>query len=289
MEFEEGIRTDISHEDYLSIPALSSSALKIVHEKSLLHYDYSRRHPRPPTDAMAMGTALHMMILEPDRARTDVLCVPAEAPNRPTRIQLNAKKPSPATLEAIDWWRAWNERTAGKTVLSPDHYAQAEGMAEAVRNHPSFDDLFTGGSSEVSLQWTDETYGMPCKCRFDYLTRDGWATDLKSCADASPGGFARASASFLYHFQDAHYRAGFEAMQGEPLKCFLFVAVESEPPHAVGVYMMPENALNFARDRIDAIKARLREAQATNVWPGYSPNVQQLVYPKWATQLATPY
>lgn len=286
--FEEGIRTDLPHEAYLSIPALSSSALKVIHEQSLMHYDYRRRNPKPPTPNMILGTALHMRVLEPDRAKVEILTVPGDAPKKATKAQINAKSPSAAVIESMDWWAAWERQAEGKVVLDASQAEIVDGMVEAVTNHPRFDELFGGGQAEVSLQWADAGHDMPCKCRFDYLTPDGFGSDLKSCADASPDGFARASAGFLYHFQAAHYATGYEALQGEPLRGFVFVAVESEPPHGVGIYVMPENAIRFALDRIATLKARLKEAQATNRYPGYSTNVQRLVIPKWATQLAIP-
>lgn len=287
--FVPGIRTDLAHDAYLSVEALSSSALKLIHQRSLLHWRYLRDNPTDDgTISKDMGTALHMGVLEPERVAGEIAVLPEDAPKRPSVTQLRAKKPSPATIDAIAWWQDWNQRTADKLILTPTQERQVAGMIEAVRKHPRFEDLFTGGHPEVAFQWRDARLDLPCKAKFDYLTDDGFATDLKSCRDASPLGFARAVTTYLYHFQQAHYNTGHEHLRDASLRGFVFVAVEPDPPHAVGIYVLPSNAIQFATAMIENAMVKYADAQRRNWWPGYSERIQQVVLPRWATSIITP-
>ena len=43
--------------------------------------------------------------------------VPADAPKRPTKTQLNAKKPSPETLAQIDWWEEFERGDGAREIV----------------------------------------------------------------------------------------------------------------------------------------------------------------------------
>lgn len=286
--FTPGTRTDISHEDYLAIDAFSASGSKRILQ-SPMHYAYDRSHPSDPTASQAMGTALHMAILEPMRFASDVIVKPEDAPKRPTATQINAKKPSDAAISAIDFWADFDRRAEGKLLLSGDQAEAVAGMVESVRQHPIHDAMFCDGRAELTMQWVDAKLGIPCKARFDYLRDDGIALDLKSCTNASAEEFVRSVARFKYHYQEAHYRNGYEHLCGESLRAFLFVAVENTPPHACAVYVIESNAVRFAIDRVDEAMQLYAEARRTGEWRGYPQEVTPLTLPRWAISIPSPY
>ena len=63
-DLTEGWRPDLPIEEYLAIPAMSSSGLQQF-RRSPAHYHWSRANPVAETDAMRFGTAVHTAILEP--------------------------------------------------------------------------------------------------------------------------------------------------------------------------------------------------------------------------------
>jgi exodeoxyribonuclease VIII len=287
--FTPGIRQDLSNSDYHAIEALSATGIKNLLQ-SPAHYRYRFQNPdESATAAKTMGTALHMGILEPDRFDSGaVIALPEDAPKRPTIAQWNAAKPSPASVAAMAWWTEFNQQATGKIVLSATQAAIVTGMVASVRRHPLYDDLFSGGAGEVSYQWNDARIGIPCRCRFDYLKESGLALDVKTTRDASPDGFARATAAYGYHLQEAHYRNGYEHLHARSLDGFLFMAVENEAPFGSAIYVQQPNAINFALDRVEAAMLLYAQARNSGFWRGYQESIQPVVLPRWATSLVTP-
>lgn len=285
--FEPGIRTDLEHADYLKVEALSASGIKLMLQ-SPAHYRFDKDHPAETTDAMLMGSAVHMAILEPERFATSVIVVPEDAPKRPTSAQWGAAKPSPSSLAAMQWWTDFNAEAAGKLVLTTEQGAKVEGMANAVRRHPIHDEMMGSGHSEVSFFWRDARLDIPCKARFDRLNDSAFAFDVKSCQDASPEGFARTVAAFRYHVQAAWYNTGHEHLRNESLRAFLFIAVESAAPHGCAVYVLEPNAIMFGASRCEEAMLLYKQARDTGYWRSYSERINPIVLPRWATSIAAP-
>lgn len=275
---------DMPAELYFSIESLSQSGAKVLRQ-SPMHYLFERTHRKPPSDAMLFGTSVHDGVLEPDTYGARVAAVPDDAPKRPTSAQLNAKKPSPETVAAIAYWQELDAASAGKIVLSAKDYARSRACIEAVRSHPSARRLLDGGDVELSLFWQDRQYGVPCKARWDCANRGG-IVDVKTTTDASPEAFGKSIANFEYHAQGAHYISGAEHVLNESPKFFAFIAVESEPPHAVACYYLDSDAILAGQHLMAIALERYAEARATGQWKGYPLTIDRIQLPRWALRFA---
>lgn len=278
--FEPGLFRDMPAELYHEVEAMSASGEKKM-LKSPQHYKLMRDTPNEPTAAMEFGTAVHCGVLEPDSFAQRVICPPRDAPRKPTSAQINAKKPSPESLDAIAYWQAFNRECIGKIVLSAEDHARALACIAAVRAHPAAMALLDGGERELSLFWNDGRYGVPCKCRDDIFSHGG-VTDLKTCQDASPDGFGRQIASLQYHLAAAHYISGHEHVIGESPRFYCFIAVESEPPHAVATYALGGASVLAGKHLADIALGRYAEALQRGEWPGYPSTIEVLDVPRWA-------
>lgn len=278
--FEPGIFYGMPGATYHGIEAMSASGAKKI-LRSPLHYKLMRDQPNEPTEAMQFGTVVHAGVLEPDTLDRVVCCAPINAPRRPTAAQINAKKPSPETLDAIAFWQEFNRASIGKVVLSADDHRRALACITAVRAHPGAAKLLDSGERELSLFWTDARYGVPCKCRDDIFSHGG-VTDLKTCQDASPEGFGRQIANMLYHVAAAHYIHGHEHAMGESPRFYAFIAVESEPPHAVAAYALPSNAILAGAHLMATALERYAQALADGAWCGYPDTIDTIQIPAYA-------
>jgi hypothetical protein len=202
----------IANADYHADPAISASHLKAVMQSP---YHYWSRYINPqrptiePTAAMRLGSLAHCAVLEPDELHNRY----AIAPDR----RSNAGKALAADMAA-----------RGLEAVTEADMALAANMAIAVHQHPYAAALLADGKAEQSFWWDDKATGQRCKCRPDWY-QGSTIVDLKTCQDASPGGFARACATFGYHTQAAHYLNGTFADR------FIFIAVEKAYPFAVGL------------------------------------------------------
>lgn len=248
---------DMPAAEYHAHPAVSKSVLDQV-ARSPMHARAYLTGPRAePTPAMALGTALHCAILEPD----------LYAKTHSTFSGDRRTKDGKAAYEAL--------MAEGRKIISAADAEAIAGMQQAVRAHP----LFVGddGMREVSVFSTDEATGAAVKCRPDVWIRErGVILDLKTTQDASPVAFARSVAQYRYHVQAAHY------MDITGASRFMFFVVEKNPPYAVAVYELDVDALSAGRALRDRDLAAIASAAEFDQWPGYPANVQTISLPRWA-------
>lgn len=233
------------------------------------------------TEAKAFGQAYHCRILEPERFAAQYIAPPKKAPRRPSVRQVDAKKPSKATVAAIEFWRAWDAENAGRIVLAPKDRDKIEAMAAALATNPVALNALTGGRTEVTLRWDDEETGVPCKARWDSW-KESLAVlgDLKAVEDASPSAFNRSVANYGYHIQQAHYVEGARVC-GIPLRNYLLVAQEKEAPYLAAVHQLDaESELRGYELRARAMRV-LRDCRESGKWPGYT-GIHPLSLPVWA-------
>ena len=121
-------------EAYHAAKGISKSGLDLI-ARSPMHYDHARRHPKPATAAQAGGTAFHTLVLEPERFNAECVLIPDNAPKTPSAMQLNAANPSPATVEAIEWWTQFDTTHAGKTKIKRELWDNIHAMRDAVMQH----------------------------------------------------------------------------------------------------------------------------------------------------------
>jgi hypothetical protein len=267
------IRANVSFEEYSKMPAVSITRLKEL-GRSPLHYRFRLDNPKESA-AMSLGTAAHMATLEPMRFTTEVAV---------WTQRTESGSMSPRRGKA---WESFQDEHKGKLLLSPSEHELAQDIASAVRGHEIARQYLSDGSPEVSMIWetvlADQTV-VPCKGRADWLTElDGrpHLVGLKTARDCRPFQFGAAAARYGYHLQWAFYTDGFQALTGT-LPRVIEIVVESDPPHAVVVYEIPEDVLEQGRDEYLRLLDVLVECERTGRWPGPAPEREQvLTLPSW--------
>jgi hypothetical protein len=256
---------------YHAHSAISKSHLDQI-ARSPLHYwarylDPKRVVPEP-TPAMRLGTAVHTLTLEPDTWESRYI-VPPQVDRR--------------TKEGKALWAEFEEQAAGRELISADDRAVVSRMAEAVWSHPAAAMLLNlPGEAETTHMWTDASTGLGCKCRPDWLTKDGSiVVDLKTTEDASPAGFRKSIGQWRYGVQAAWYNSGLEAATGIRPSQFIFIAVEKKPPYAVAVYAADEEMIQLGMETAMRDLQRIAECRAAERWPGYSDQIEMISLPNW--------
>ena len=263
-----GFHSDLPFPDYLAIERLSPSGAKGLLGQSPAHYRFHRDHPPAETAAMRVGKATHSLALEGREAFAAAFAVAPECDRR--------------TTVGKGIWADFLAASEGRTVLTASEAEQVEAMAAGILAHPLAPDLIEGGTPELSMIWTDPETGAPCKGRAD-LARlaDGVIVDLKTALTAAPGDFARSVLSYGYHCQAAAYLAGAAAL-GAEVRDFIILAVEKSPPFSVGIYRLPDAALELGRRRWAEACRTYAACVESGRWPGYSETITELTLPGWA-------
>lgn len=254
-------------QEYRDVPALNISALKEL-RRSPLHYRHRLTNPKE-SPAMRLGTAAHCAVLEPDRFAAEYV-----AWTRTTESGRAAPRSGKA-------WDAYCAEHADRTILTADEYADAVAMRDAVRNDGTAMKYIATGDAEVSMTW--DLGARKCKGRVDWITRvDGQPVlvGLKTARNASHFPFASAAAKLGYHLQWAWYFDGFHAVKGV-MPRVVEIVVESDAPHAVVVYDIPEDVIAQGRDEYLELVRLLDECERRDEWPGYALGEQTLSLPSW--------
>ena len=258
---DSGIYTNIYREAYDNIAAMSATVLKTwmrtdrVPSKFKWWLDHRWEEQRSP--ALVLGDALDCKVLTPAEFIHRFCCVPADAPKRPSKMQLNAKKPSPETLQAIGYWNAFNEENKDKVVLTPEQMEAVNGMEKSVLQSESTHGVFENCTKAVLV---GEIWNYPAKAEIDLW--DGGSThiiDLKSALDASPSGFGVAVARYGYLEQAIWYLMLARALGFEKLQ-FTWIVVESEVPHVMQVYTLDPSLVVKHSEIYAATLSRMMDA-----------------------------
>lgn len=271
MVFSPG-RWIISADEYYAVEAMSYSGAKKILQ-SPAHYKLAREVPSVATPQMMFGEAVHCGILEPKRFPHYVLAAPT------IDKRTNVGKAM---------WAAFVEESAGKLVLSADDFVRACRCIDAANAHPTVRKLLDNATVEESFFWIDKQFDVPCKARLD-ARRDGLIIDLKTCADASPEGFARAAANYKYHLQGAMYFTAAEHVLDATPEAFILIALESAEPFATAFYEIESDAMVMGGHLRDQALERYAVARKTKTWEGYRPTIERLKLPKWALQYPDEY
>ncbi len=278
-----GLVHGMSNEAYHALAeTLGSSGLRKL-ARSPLHFFGSTLDPHRPSaktsDAMLAGTLTHCALLEPDQL-----------------VQRYAVKP-PAHDGRTREGKEWIAANLGRELVTAEQMATARRQAQSVLALPEAGPLvMMNGASEVSAFWRDERTGTHCKCRpdrvtdpFEFIDRDGVVhrgvvlLDLKTTQDASERGFSRSMWNYRYDLQAAWYWDGFEQASGMMVLGFVFLAVESEWPHAAAAYMLDDAAMTRARAEIRELLDLYAQCKQADEWPGYASTIRPISLPRWAT------
>lgn len=272
-----GIYPSIPNEFYHhSGIGISKSDLDLIH-RSPAHFVAGKAEPRKETPAMLLGTVTHAAILEPDTFDSRYIV----SPKFDRRTKQGKDESAAFDAEA---------ELKGLTPIDADVYEAARNMSDAARAHPIARRLLGIGTAEASVFWHDyslleycgcEADSMYCKARPDLLF-DNMVIDLKTTDDARPEAFRRKIANFRYHVQQAYYSDGIKTVTGEAPSTFVFLVVETTPPHGINIFMLDDDSVELGRAAYKTDLQTYIECLKSNDWPSYAPEVSVIDLPKWA-------
>ncbi len=258
-----GIYPGMSRADYNNIHAASISTL-IEGERSMAHLNYARSHPQESTPAMEKGIGLHLAVFEP-------------AVFEKTVLQYDGTKRGKE-------WESFKTLNENSLILKPDIYNSVIAMRDEIRAHPRAKELLDAkGTGEMAMIWNDPSTGILCKGLLDRFCQCwGYSIvlDLKTCQDARPDEFAKTICNYSYHVKSVWYLDGLAAIS-DISRRFIWLAIESEPPHGIALYEPDDDTLKEGRVIYRELLKSYKVAVESNIWPCYNPEVSEIRLPKW--------
>jgi hypothetical protein len=246
---------------YMSTPGLNWSLLKHM-KTSALHFRHAEEHPEDDTPRLGIGRAIHTAILQPERLKLDYA------------VFSGARRAGKA-------WDAFESENADKTILRRDEWAMVESLAERVRKDDVAQEWLGRGKAMIErpIAWTDAATGLACKGRPDAV--HSAIIDVKSTSTIDERMFRSLATRMGYFNQLAFYRRGYRALTKMNLPCAI-LAVEVDPPHDIGVFVIDDDSLRVADEEIARLLAKVVECRKSGKWPGRYDKAQALVMPDYA-------
>jgi exodeoxyribonuclease VIII len=243
----------LTNDEYHLHSAISKSKLDRIN-KSELHY---LKPQESNADHFTFGQAVHDAILLPDLFASKYII-------QPESIKIRRGKE----------WEAFLEANKEKEILKKDDYDFAILMRDRIMSHPLCSKIFKNGEPEMS--YFGNIDGLDVKCKPDYVSKE-IIIDLKTTKDASPDGFSRAIGSYRYHVQSAFYLDVCSQVLNTEIKDFLFIAIEKEPPFAVGVYLIDKESIDLGRKHYLQDLKKIKNLDTNKQYSGYNQDTLQVI------------
>lgn len=279
-----GVYAGMPMEEYLAIPALSASLIKVMIEQcpaAAWHVSHlNPKRVRETSDTLDAGTIAHSLLLEGNSDCVEIID-PNDYPAKST-----GAIPNGWTNAAIRAARD-DARAAGKIPVLTSDIATINNMVdsahayiESLRNtEPAIWAAFQpdGGDSELTCLWED--HGTLCKMRPDRISKDRKVIiDPKFTKRAAePDSWGRTQMSPMgYRISAAKYRRGSNALFGtEP--DYVFLVVEQEAPHLCSLVGVDPVGYAFGAEQVEHGIREWTRCVAANDFPAYP---RRVVYPE---------
>lgn len=189
---------------------------------------------------------------------------------------------APRSSKSKDWL-AFQAKHQGATILSRKEMDSANRMVDAILADGRAERLVRapGIVYEQTILWSQlgrarrSTPDARCDGAADGRS---FVLEIKTCRSAAPFQFGRDAKRFGYHAQLADQSEAIRVHTGKTPRDAYIVAVESKPPHVVQVYRVPPPLLEQGAKLCTAWLERLQMYEATNMWGGYSPRIEDLEF-----------
>ena len=211
-----------SNDQYHSHDSISASGLKMIYKKSVYHLLNQKFKETP---AMALGTAVHQALLEPDDFY-DIYHI--------------IEKINKRTKAGKEEYQKQLDLAKDKIIIESDTHEIIKNILGAFRQNELAQKYCKG---EIELSHYTQYEGIDVRVRPDCINRiSNFISDVKTCQDNSPEAFKRDIYKWGYHLQSAFY------MDMCGIDTFKFIAVTTTFPHTCEVYTLSDEMIEFGRN-----------------------------------------
>lgn len=256
-----GTYDGVPAETYHALDLISASGLSTLDAECPAIYRAEREAPDEPDAKCDLGTAAHLVFLEP-----------ADFERKVARLDFDTFQ-SRAARDARD-----EARSEGRTPLRVRDFDTVLAMRKALVRQVG--DLFVGGVAERTYVWKDMRTGVLCKARPDYV-RPRVILDYKTSSSANPRAFRSRLFDCGHHIQAWHYLTGHEALTGERPD-WRWIVQATKPPYLVSAFKPTSPLLWWAEQQGRAALHEYARCLRAGSWPGYGDAVFPIDLPSWA-------
>jgi hypothetical protein len=234
----------------------------------------------PESKIKEWGCGWDCVLFVPNQMPLRYAVVPEDAPKKPSKAQLNAKKPSPETVAAIAWWKDFIENNPGE-IIDAELREEWHAATRRLREDKLIADLLDSSQRQVMVtaHWCDKATGLtvPLKALIDLVPHVDHPVfgsslwDGKTTSNASPRSFKQDAQRYGYHIQAAFYLDLWNAASGHGRSDFGHIIQENYAPYEFRSPppLLSQRFINLGRLMYQRALGIYCQALKTGVWPGY--------------------
>lgn len=240
----------MTESEYRSHPALNASRFKAFIRSP---YHFLNQVEVEQTEAMRIGTAIHMALLEPELYLKSIAFMP-ECDRR--------------TKEGKQIAKDFEDANSDKLILKSDSSQIVSRSVVAVTSNPEWHKLIENKINRETIIITD-LFGNECKGKVDIIDlKSKIIWDIKTCQDASPEKFRYEVQDRMYWVQQAFYKMLVERHYQETFNCG-FIAVETTEPSTSAFYEVEEREMKQWVDIVEHKFHQYNTCKTLNKFPSY--------------------
>jgi len=208
--------------------------------------------------ALRFGSLVHTMILEPEKvANNFVVFNPDERPEADKGMTSKINKAWKMQMD-LDC------KEGRKTLMTMVQMKLALTLQEKLYACPEVMEVLNNCDTEVPKMWTDLNTMSKCKGKADIVMKGGTTlVDIKTTGKDVKD-FERSAYNFDYHRQAAFYMDGFGATE------FVFIVIESNAPHQIGIFTCSEDFIDKGRhEYIELLEQKQKYCETAKVANSY--------------------
>lgn len=254
--------------DYHSIDALSNSSLSVLKRSPTeFHARFIAKTLRQEeTDAMRLGSAVHMLALEPERFHSEYAIV--EGPINPS-----TGNPYGRDTKKFQVWLDQEMMQQTRKVLLKDEFAESLEIAKAFQSHPTIAAIMASRAEKFfefehvdDFKWEGLKEWVRIKCKLDFvMPSEGIIVDLKTTDNPSEYDWSWSAGSYGYHRQAAIYMDIMEAKYKRPFR-FIFGVVRSKAPYEAHCYEPDDESISEGREEYRELAKQWQDRMAKGDW-----------------------
>lgn len=270
-------------------------------------------YERAGTDATDWGNLFDCYILSPSQFKDRYAAIPPDVPRKPSTAQRRAKKPSPDTLSAIEWWDKFDKVNGDKIVITDSDIYKVRQAAKRLLEFPGMKDFIDGCDKQVwiAAEWHDPGTGLivPTRCLIDLLPNfeseyaivdplfSKCVADLKTTKNAHPASWERWAHAVGYEIQAAWNVDHVISALKREIVSFHFLLSENHAPWQPGRRTMSNDLdektgdVDSGRRQYEKMMADYCQCLKSGKWPAFDDHDEALGEGdvKWTAVRPNPY
>ncbi len=220
---------------------LSYSSLKEF-SKSPAHYIEYLRKEFKPTPAMALGSLVHCLLLQPNELGKQFFVMP--------NIDKRTKEGKAKYEEAV-------EASKGKQIVTESDYEDANNLVNKVLSEGHIANAIQQ-CFRFEHEWKQEIYGLPFRGFFDGEAYD-YILEVKTASDANPKTIINDFFNRSYHIQGGLY----SMVSNKPVK---YLIIETTAPYNVVLADATEDYIQYGIKEVERLSASFLECMNNHMF-----------------------